>query len=124
MAKGYGFAGEGDWKTAAFLRVLKVMAGNVGTSFMEDYTNHLEQGNELILGSHMLEVCPTIAAGKPTIVVAPLSMGDKADPARLVLKENLDGRLTQRLWMLVHAFGLSQTKSMRWRISRICPSSL
>ncbi|GAF21310.1 MULTISPECIES: L-arabinose isomerase [Shouchella] len=86
MAKGYGFAGEGDWKTAAFLRVLKVMAGNSGTSFMEDYTNHLEQGNELILGSHMLEVCPTIAAEKPTIVVEPLSMGNKADPARLVFK--------------------------------------
>ncbi len=91
MAKGYGFAGEGDWKTAAFLRVLKVMAGNVGTSFMEDYTNHLEQGNELILGSHMLEVCPTIAAEKPTIVVAPLSMGDKATRQDLFLKENLDG---------------------------------
>ncbi|RQW20156.1 L-arabinose isomerase [Bacillus sp. C1-1] len=86
MAKGYGFAGEGDWKTAAFLRVLKVMAGNSGTSFIEDYTNHLEQGNELILGSHMLEVCPTIAAEKPTIVVEPLSMGNKADPARLVFK--------------------------------------
>ncbi|KQL57840.1 MULTISPECIES: L-arabinose isomerase [Bacillaceae] len=86
MAKGYGFSGEGDWKTAAFLRVLKVMAGNSGTSFMEDYTNHLEQGNELILGSHMLEVCPTIAAEKPTIVVEPLSMGNKADPARLVFK--------------------------------------
>lgn len=86
MAKGYGFAGEGDWKTAAFLRVLKVMAGNIGTSFMEDYTNHLEKGNEMILGSHMLEVCPTIAAEKPMIVVEPLSMGNKADPARLVFK--------------------------------------
>ncbi|XOQ14499.1 MAG: L-arabinose isomerase [Shouchella clausii] len=86
MAKGYGFAGEGDWKTAALLRVLKVLAGNVGTSFMEDYTNHLEPGQEMILGSHMLEVCPTISAQKPEIVVAPLSMGNKEDPARLVFK--------------------------------------
>lgn len=86
MAKGYGFAGEGDWKTAALLRVLKVMAGNVGTSFMEDYTNHLEPGQEMILGSHMLEVCPTISAQKPEIVVAPLTMGNKEDPARLVFK--------------------------------------
>ena len=86
MAKGYGFAGEGDWKTAALLRVLKVLAGNVGTSFMEDYTNHLEPGQEMILGSHMLEVCPTISAQKPEIVVAPLSMGNREDPARLVFK--------------------------------------
>ncbi|WP_078393615.1 L-arabinose isomerase [Shouchella patagoniensis] len=86
MAKGYGFAGEGDWKTAALLRVLKVMANQQGTSFMEDYTNHLEHGNEMILGSHMLEVCPTITHEKPMIVVEPLSMGNKEDPARLVFK--------------------------------------
>ncbi|MET1032234.1 L-arabinose isomerase, partial [Domibacillus tundrae] len=84
MADGYGFAGEGDWRTAALLRMMKIAAGNKQTSFMEDYTYHLEEGNEMILGSHMLEVCPTVAASKPRIVVNPLSIGGKADPARLV----------------------------------------
>ncbi|GAA0485977.1 L-arabinose isomerase [Salinibacillus aidingensis] len=84
MAQGYGFAGEGDWRTAALLRLMKIISDNQGTSFMEDYTYHLEPGNEMILGSHMLEVCPTIAATRPKIIVNPLSMGGKADPARLV----------------------------------------
>lgn len=84
MADGYGFAGEGDWRTAALLRMMKIASGNKDTSFMEDYTYHLEEGNEMILGSHMLEVCPTVAATKPRIVVNPLSIGGKADPARLV----------------------------------------
>ena len=88
MAEGYGFAGEGDWRTAALLRMMKIIAGNKGTSFMEDYTYHLEPGNEMILGSHMLEICPTIAATKPKIVVQPLGIGGKEDPARLVF----DGR--------------------------------
>ncbi|UOQ43207.1 L-arabinose isomerase [Halobacillus salinarum] len=84
MAQGYGFGGEGDWKTAALLRLMKIMAGNKGTSFMEDYTYHLESGNELVLGSHMLEICPTITNEKPEIQVHPLSMGNREDPARLV----------------------------------------
>src|SRR5699024_2254328 len=84
MAEGYGFAGEGDWRTAALLRVMKVISGNKRTSFMEDYTYHLEPGNEMILGSHMLEICPTIAETKPRIVVQPLGIGGKEDPARLV----------------------------------------
>ncbi len=84
MAAGYGFGGEGDWKTAALTRVMKVMAGNKGTSFMEDYTYHLEPGNEKILGAHMLEVCPTISAAKPRIEVHPLGIGGKASPARLI----------------------------------------
>ncbi|MEI7026937.1 L-arabinose isomerase [Paenibacillus sp. y28] len=88
MGDGYGFGGEGDWKTSAFTRVMKILANNVGTSFMEDYTYHFEPGNELVLGSHMLEVCPTIAADKPKIEVHPLGIGGKADPARLVF----DGR--------------------------------
>lgn len=88
MEQGYGFGGEGDWKTAALVRTMKVIANNVGTSFMEDYTYHLEPGNELILGAHMLEVCPTIAATKPRIEVHPLSIGGKADPARMIF----DGR--------------------------------
>lgn len=84
MEKGYGFAGEGDWKTAAFLRMMKVMTNNEKTTFMEDYTYHLEPGNELVLGSHMLEICPTVAENKPEIQVHPLGIGGKADPARMV----------------------------------------
>jgi L-arabinose isomerase len=86
MADGYGFAGEGDWKTAALVRAMKVMAGGLagGTSFMEDYTYHLQPGNKLVLGSHMLEICPSIAEGKVSLQVHPLGIGGKADPARLV----------------------------------------
>src|SRR5690625_3914108 len=88
MAEGYGFAGEGDWRTAALVRMMKILTDNKGTSFMEDYTYHLEPGNEMILGAQMLEVCPTVSATKPKIVVEPLGIGGKEDPARLVF----DGR--------------------------------
>lgn len=84
MAKGYGFAGEGDWKTAALDRFMKIMSHNKATGFMEDYTYELASGSEAILQSHMLEVDPTFAHTKPRIVVSPLSIGDKSDPARLV----------------------------------------
>jgi L-arabinose isomerase len=84
MAKGYGFGAEGDWKTAALVRSVKIMARNGGTSFMEDYTYHLEQGNMMVLGAHMLEVCPSIAGQKPRLEVHPLSIGGKGDPVRLV----------------------------------------
>jgi L-arabinose isomerase len=84
MADGYGFGGEGDWKTAALVRIMKIMGSGKGTSFMEDYTYHLEPNNEMILGAHMLEVCPTLAATKPRIEVHHLGIGGKADPARLV----------------------------------------
>ena len=83
-AEGYGFAGEGDWKTAALDRLMKVMAENDRTGFMEDYTYHLVEGKEVILGSHMLEVDPTLAANKPKVVVQPLGIGDREDPARFV----------------------------------------
>lgn len=84
MAAGYGYGAEGDWKTAALVRVMKIMAEGKGTSLMEDYTYHLEKGNEMILGAHMLEICPTLAANRPRIEVHPLSIGGKEDPARLV----------------------------------------
>ncbi len=86
MAAGFGFAGEGDWKTAALVRAMKVMASGLkgGTSFMEDYTYHLQPGNKLVLGAHMLEICPTIADSKASLQVHPLGIGGKADPARLV----------------------------------------
>ncbi|MBV9657161.1 MAG: L-arabinose isomerase, partial [Verrucomicrobia bacterium] len=86
MADGYGFAGEGDWKTAALVRAMKVMAADMpgGTSFMEDYTYELNPKGQLVLGSHMLEVCPSIAADKPSVEIHPLGIGGKADPVRLV----------------------------------------
>lgn len=86
MADGYGFGAEGDWKTSALLRAMKVMGAGLkgGTSFMEDYTYHLEPNNHLVLGSHMLEICESIASTKPNLEVHPLGIGGKADPARLV----------------------------------------
>ncbi len=86
MADGYGFAGEGDWKTAAMVRVMKTMAIGLpgGNSFMEDYTYHLDPTNSLVLGSHMLEICPSIAESKPACAIHPLGIGGKADPVRLI----------------------------------------
>jgi L-arabinose isomerase len=84
MADGYGFGAEGDWKTCALLRAMKVIAGGKATSFMEDYTYHLDPAGHLVLGSHMLEVCPTIATGRPSLEVHPLGIGGKEDPVRLV----------------------------------------
>jgi len=86
MADGYGFGAEGDWKTAAMLRIMKVMGGGLdgGTSFMEDYTYHFDPAGMKVLGSHMLEVCPSIASGEMSLEVHPLGIGGKSDPARLV----------------------------------------
>lgn len=87
MADGFGFGGEGDWKAAAMVRASKVMATDLpgGTSFMEDYTYHLpESGEPLVLGAHMLEICPSIAAGQPRCEIHPLGIGGKEDPVRLV----------------------------------------
>lgn len=86
MADGYGFGAEGDWKTAALLRAVKVMAYGLegGTSFMEDYTYHLHPDGHQVLGSHMLELCPSIAKGKPSLEIHPLGIGGKGDPVRLV----------------------------------------
>jgi len=86
MAKGYGFSGEGDWKTAALVRAMKVMGTGLkgGNSFMEDYTYHFNPDNKLVLGAHMLEICESIADGKPSCEIHPLGIGGKADPVRLV----------------------------------------
>lgn len=88
MSQGYGYAGEGDWKTAAMTSVMKAMSvgQSGGTSFMEDYTYHLEKDNEYSLGAHMLEVCPSIAIDRPRIEVHPLGIGDREAPARLVFE--------------------------------------
>jgi len=86
MADGFGFGAEGDWKTCALVRAMKVMASGLkgGTSFMEDYTYHFDAKRSLVLGAHMLEICPSIAQGKPSLEVHPLGIGGKADPVRLV----------------------------------------
>jgi L-arabinose isomerase len=86
MADGFGFAGEGDWKTAALVRIFKTMAAGLegGTSFMEDYTYDLPEGDETVLGAHMLEICPSIAGGPVACEAHPLGIGGKADPVRLV----------------------------------------
>jgi L-arabinose isomerase len=91
MSKGYGFGAEGDWKTASIVRSMKVMATGLkgGTSFMEDYTYHFDPKGMRVLGAHMLEVCPSVAAGKPALEVHPLGIGGKEDPARLVFKSAL-----------------------------------
>jgi len=85
MADGFGFGGEGDWKTSVMLRAMKVMAHGLpgGTSFMEDYTYHLVPGEEKILGAHMLEVCPSLTTQQPSLEIHPLSIGGREDPVRL-----------------------------------------
>ncbi|MGZ8625531.1 MAG: L-arabinose isomerase [Actinomycetota bacterium] len=86
MADGYGFGAEGDWKTAALVRIVKVMSAGLegGTSFMEDYTYNLGAESPQVLGAHMLEVCPTIASGRPSCEIHPLAIGRREDPVRLV----------------------------------------
>jgi L-arabinose isomerase len=86
MGMGYGFAGEGDWETAALVRAMKVMGSGLpgGNSFMEDYTYHFDPSNPMVLGSHMLEICESIADGKISCEVHPLGIGGKEDPVRLV----------------------------------------
>lgn len=88
MAEGYGFGAEGDWKTAGLVRAMKVMAHGLkgGVSFMEDYTYHLAPDNELVLGAHMLEICPSVAADQPSLEIHPLGIGGKDDPCRLVFE--------------------------------------
>lgn len=113
MADGYGFAGEGDWKTAAMVRTLKVMAAGLpgGNSFMEDYTYHFtdasaRSANPLVLGSHMLEICPSIAAGKPSCEIHPLGIGGKADPVRLVFNASAGPALNVSLIDMGNRFRL------------------
>ena len=98
MADGYGFGAEGDWKHAALVRSMKVMAHGLkgGTSFMEDYTYHFDPAGPAVLGAHMLEICPSIAKGKPSCEVHPLGIGGKEDPVRLVF-DSADRRRRQRL---------------------------
>jgi L-arabinose isomerase len=92
MRDGYGFGAEGDWKTSALVRAMKVMSTGMpgGVSFMEDYTYHFNGGSgDKVLGAHMLEICESIASGKPKLDILPLSIGGKADPVRLIFDANL-----------------------------------
>jgi L-arabinose isomerase len=108
MAAGYGFGGEGDWKTATLVRAMKVMNAGLpgGTSFMEDYTYHLSPKGHQVLGAHMLEICPSIAAGKPAVEIHPLGIGGKADPVRLVFDAPAGDALNASLVDLGNRFRL------------------
>jgi L-arabinose isomerase len=108
MAAGYGFAGEGDWKTAALVRAMKTMAIGLpgGNSFMEDYTYHFDPNNPLVLGSHMLEICESIADEKPSCEIHPLSIGGKADPVRLVFNASAGPALNASIIDLGNRFRL------------------
>jgi len=108
MADGYGFGAEGDWKTCALLRFMKAVCDGLpgGTSFMEDYTYHLPTGGQQVLGAHMLEICPSIASGKPRIEVHPLGIGGKSDPVRMVFSAPAGPALNASLIDLGHRFRL------------------
>jgi L-arabinose isomerase len=108
MMDGYGFGGEGDWKTAALVRAVKVMAHGLhgGTSFMEDYTYHLEPGHHQVLGAHMLEICPSIASHQPRLEIHPLGIGGKEDPVRLVFDARAGSALNASLVDLGNRFRL------------------
>lgn len=108
MSKGYGFGAEGDWKTAALVRAMKVMAHGLpgGNSFMEDYTYHFMPGQEQVLGSHMLEICPSIAVSQARCEIHPLGIGGKADPVRLVFNATEGPALNASLIDLGHRFRL------------------
>lgn len=108
MAQGYGFGAEGDWKTAAMVRAMKVMNEGLegGTSFMEDYTYHFGKQKSYVMGSHMLEICPSIADGKPTCEVHPLGIGGKEDPVRLVFNSTAGNAINTSLVDMGNRFRL------------------
>lgn len=108
MADGYGFGAEGDWKTSALVRTLKVMSRGLegGNSFMEDYTYHFQPGNMQVLGAHMLEICPSISETRPSCEVHPLSIGGKEDPVRLVFNGRPGPAINASIIDLGHRFRL------------------
>ena len=108
MVQGYGFGAEGDWKTAALVRAMKVMGSGLtgGNSFMEDYTYHFHQDKDLVLGAHMLEICPSIAKEKPSCEIHPLGIGGKDDPVRLVFNAKAGKALNASIIDLGHRFRL------------------
>ena len=108
MRDGYGFGAEGDWKTAALVRAMKVMSAGLpgGVSFMEDYTYHFSESGDKVLGAHMLEVCESIAASKPKLDIFPLSIGGKEDPARLIFDSNTGPAVTASIMDMGQRFRL------------------
>lgn len=112
MAEGYGFGGEGDWKQAALVRLMKIMGGTAGrgASFMEDYTYHFDPSGSLCLGSHMLEICPSISGERPRVEIHPLGIGGKADPVRLVFNAAEGPAINVSLVDLGHRFRLLVNK--------------
>jgi L-arabinose isomerase len=108
MRDGYGFGAEGDWKTAALVRAMKVMSAGLpgGVSFMEDYTYHFSNSGDKVLGAHMLEVCESIAASKPRLDIFPLSIGGKEDPARLIFDSNIGPAVTASIMDMGQRFRL------------------
>jgi len=120
MADGFGFGAEGDWKTAALVRAMKVMSAGLkkGTSFMEDYTYHFSPSGDKVLGAHMLEVCPSIASTKPRLEILPLSIGGKADPVRLIFDSHTGPAVAaslvdmgQRFRLIVNEVDVVQTEA-------------
>ncbi len=108
MRDGYGFGAEGDWKTSALVRAMKVMNTGLrgGVSFMEDYTYHFSTTGDKVLGAHMLEICESIAAGKPKLEIYPLSIGGKADPVRLIFDSQTGAAICASLMDMGQRFRL------------------
>src|SRR5688500_18778376 len=106
MAQGYGFGAEGDWKTAALVRAMKVKGSGLkgGNSFMEDYTYHFDPSNPMVLGAHMLEICESIANAKPSCEIHPLGIGGKADPVRLVFNSAAGPAINASIVQLGNSF--------------------
>ncbi len=123
MAAGYGYGGEGDWKTSAMVRVMKVMAAGLqgGNSFMEDYTYHFDPANPMVLGSHMLEICPSITSGKVNCEVHPLGIGGKEDPVRLVFNADKGEALNVSLIDLGDRFRLIVNEVTAHEVDREFP---
>jgi L-arabinose isomerase len=112
MAAGYGYGGEGDWKTAAMVRALKTMGTGLsgGSSFMEDYTYHFHPSGNLVLGAHMLEICPSIASAQPSCELHPLAIGGKDDPVRLVFQASPGPAINVSLIDIGHRFRILVNK--------------
>lgn len=123
MAAGYGYAGEGDWKTAALVRAFKVMASGLsgGNSFMEDYTYHFNPARNLVLGAHMLEICPTISSGKASCEIHPLGIGGKEDPVRLVFNADAGSAINVSLIDLGNRFRLLVNEVEAFEVTEALP---